>query len=242
MTILGKELSNGIKSIAFATLIAGAGMVSAPVHAEDDGFPGEFSANTTIASEYIFRGVSVSDEELAIQGSIDWSHESGFYVGTWGSSAKIGEEGNAEFNHYAGYGGDIGDTGFTFDLNTIFYNYPGDGVDGNYIEFGGSIGRDFGIVSTAVGVAYVPTGQDAWGGNDVIYIFGDTEVPIPNTPLTAGFHLGYEDFGQGSNKLDWSAGLYANIEGLDIGVAYVDTDVKGDNTNARVLFTIGKSF
>lgn len=241
MKTLGNKLPNGLKKIALATVVAGSGLAAVPAFAEDDGFPGEFSATTTFASEYIFRGVSVSDEDLAIQGSLDWSHESGFYLGIWGSNAEVGE-GTLEIDYYAGFGGDLGDSGFSYDLSAIFYTYPGDENDGNYIEFMGSIGRDFGLVSTSVGVGYVPTGQDAFGGNDVIYVFGDAEVPIPNTPLTAGFHLGYEDFGMGSNKLDWSAGLYATVEGIDIGVAYVDTDVQGDLTDARVLFTIGKSF
>lgn len=241
MTEHGKRLPRGLKSMAFATLLAGAAIASVPAHAEEDGFPGEFSATTTFASEYIFRGVSVSDEDLAVQGSLDWSHDSGFYAGIWGSNAEIGE-GTLEVDYYAGYGGDLGDTGFTYDLSAIFYTYPGDENDGDYIEFMGSVGRDFGIVSTSVGVGYVPQGQDAWAGNDVIYIFGDTTVPIPNTPFSVGLHLGYEDFGSGSNKLDWSTGLYANVKGLDIGVAYVDTDVEGDLTDSRVLFTIGKSF
>lgn len=232
---------NGVKKFALATALAGFGLAAVPAHAEDEGLPGEFSANVTLASEYIFRGVSLTDEDPAIQGAIDWSHDSGVYLGAWASNIEL-DSGTIEIDYYGGYAGDLGDSGFSYDVGFVYYTYPGDENDGDYFEVAAKLGRDFGIVSTTVGAAYVPTGQDAYGDEDAIYVWGDTEVPIPNTPVTAGFHLGYEDFGSGVNKLDWSAGLYATVEGLDLGIAYVDTDVDGDNSDARVLFTIGKSF
>jgi len=241
MKPFNKMMPNGVTIAAFAAILAGAGLSALPAYAEDDGFPGEFAANVTLASEYIFRGVSLTDEDPAIQGSLDWSHDSGFYLGAWASNIELGA-GTIEIDYYGGFGGDLGDTGFSYDLGFVYYTFPGDEADGDYIEFAAQLGRDFGIVSTNVGVAYVPTGQDAFGDDDAIYVWGDTEVPIPSTPITAGFHLGYEDFGSGVNKLDWSVGLYATVEGIDLGIAYVDTDVAGDNTDARVLFTIGKSF
>ncbi len=234
-------MPNGVKKLALATALLGAGLASVPAHADGSGFPGKFKANVTFASEYIFRGVSLTNEDPAIQGSLEWDHDSGFYAGVWGSNIK-NDPGTLEFDYYAGYGGDLGNSGFTFDVSTIYYTYPGDEADGNYFEFQGKLGRDFGIVSTTVGAAYVPSGQAAYGDNDAIYLWGDAEVPIPNTPVSAGFHLGYEDFGHSDNKLDWSAGLYATLIGLDFGVAYVDTNVKGPLTDARVLFTVGKSF
>jgi hypothetical protein len=46
----------------------------------------EISANVTLASDYVFRGVSQTDNQMAIQGGFDWGHDSGFYVGTWASN------------------------------------------------------------------------------------------------------------------------------------------------------------
>jgi uncharacterized protein (TIGR02001 family) len=41
------------------------------------------SANVALTSDYVFRGVSQTDEDPAIQGGFDVSHDSGLYIGTW---------------------------------------------------------------------------------------------------------------------------------------------------------------
>ena len=44
------------------------------------------SGAATLTSDYRFRGVSQSDEGMAVQGGITLSHSSGFYAGAWGSN------------------------------------------------------------------------------------------------------------------------------------------------------------
>ncbi len=222
--------------------LAGASFATSAAAQEESSEFGSISASVTFASDYIFRGVSMSDEDPAIQGGLTWSHDSGVYVGAWGSSGEFnGGAGNVEFDYFVGFATEV--NGITFDISATYYTYPGDQNDGNYFEFMGKVGYDFGLAGITAGVAYVPSGQDAYGGNDAIYIFGDVGVPIPKTPLTINLHLGYEDFGGGSNKLDWSAGIVASVLGVDIGVAYVDTDIKNfAPADSRVLFTVSKSF
>ncbi|MEX1147542.1 MAG: TorF family putative porin [Sphingomonadales bacterium] len=232
----------GTKAFALALFVGGAGLAATPALSQEDDFPGEFTADVTFISDYVFRGVSLTDEDPAIQGTLEWGHDSGFYVGAWASSITL-DDGSLEVDGYAGFSSDLGDTGFTYDVGAVFYAYPGSESVSDYIEIYGSLGRDFGLAAATVGVAYVPSGQSAFDGNDAVYVWGETEVPIPSTPFSVGAHLGYEDFGGGSNKLDWSVGLYASYAGLDFGVAYMDTDLKGDtDANARVVFSIGKSF
>ncbi|HRQ61874.1 MAG TPA: TorF family putative porin, partial [Alphaproteobacteria bacterium] len=91
--------------LAAATLIP-----SVSAHAADWGIPGEFSASAALVSEYAFRGISQSDEHPALQGSIDYEHESGFYAGVWGSSVDFndGSEATVETDLYAGLAGEIG--------------------------------------------------------------------------------------------------------------------------------------
>ncbi len=82
--------------------------VSAPALAEDS-IPGEFSTTIGFVSEYSFRGIAQSDERPALQGSIDWSHDSGFYAGVWGTNVDFndGDEAQLETDLYAGYSGDL---------------------------------------------------------------------------------------------------------------------------------------
>lgn len=61
------------------------------------------SANIGYFSDYRFRGVSLSDEDFALQGGIDVTHSSGFYVGTWGSSIEPFNGAEMELDLYGGY-------------------------------------------------------------------------------------------------------------------------------------------
>ena len=67
----------------------------------------ELSANIGVTSNYLWRGVTQTDDGAAIQGGIDWSHDSGFYLGTWASNIDwgVGSSG-VEVDFYGGYAGD----------------------------------------------------------------------------------------------------------------------------------------
>ena len=51
--------------------------------------PGEFSAGVLLTNDYVFRGISQTDDVPAIQGNIDWSHDSGIHLGMWASNVKF---------------------------------------------------------------------------------------------------------------------------------------------------------
>lgn len=196
--------------------------------AGESGF--EFSGNVTLASEYRFRGVDLSGGDIAVQGGVDLTHSSGFYVGTWGSS--IDEDtvgfGHTELDVYGGFGGDLAE-GVSFDLGVIAYLYPNAGPgDFDYIELYGSVGFELGPVETTVGVAYAPD-QDSLGSTDNLYLYTDVGVAIPNTPLSVTGHLGYTDgfltFTNDSQAFDWSIGVETAIAGpVSLGVAYVGAE------------------
>ena len=91
----------------------------------------EISANVTLASDYVFRGVSQTDNQMAIQGGFDWGHDSGFYVGTWASNVDSQFFGGAtdpqiELDLYLGYANEFSN-GLGYDLGYLRYQYPGGG-------------------------------------------------------------------------------------------------------------------
>lgn len=235
-----RKKSGGIVfGLPVALIAAGLGIEGAAAQ-ESPGY-GSFSAEITAASEYVFRGVSMSEEDPAIQASVNWTHDSGFYVGAWGSTGDFGLDGSFEVDWYGGYATDV--SGVALDFSLIYYTYPGDEVDGNYVEVMAKAGYDLGLIAVTGGAAYVPSGQEAYGGHDALYLFSDLEIPIPNTAVTAGLHLGYEDFGGGRDKFDWSVGLYTAIAGINFGLAYVDTNRHyGGYGDGRVLLTVSKYF
>src|SRR3546814_2231761 len=79
-----------------------------------------------LVSDYRFRGVSQSDRGMAIQGGITATHESGFYVGTWGSNlggwGRFGGA-NLELDLVAGYSAALGE-GTTVDIGLTWYIDP----------------------------------------------------------------------------------------------------------------------
>src|SRR5690606_38399513 len=81
----------------------------------------ELSANIGATSNYVWRGVTQTDDSAAIQGGIDYSHESGFYLGTWASNVEFSDH---ELDLYGGYAGEA--AGIGYDVGVIFYTYGSD--------------------------------------------------------------------------------------------------------------------
>ena len=99
--------------------------------------------------------------------------------------------------------------------------------------------------SATVGAAYAPE-QGSALTSDNIYVYGDLGTGIPDTPISLAAHLGYSegslDYGSGG-YLDWSLGASVSYKILELGVAYVDTDLPEiAGQDAAVVFTVGASF
>lgn len=57
----------------------------------------------------------------AIQGSIDYAHDSGFAIGVFGSNAYIESRNDTEFDFYGTYTHELGD--ITLSAMAFWYNY-----------------------------------------------------------------------------------------------------------------------
>ncbi|MDB5945785.1 MAG: hypothetical protein JWQ33_811 [Ramlibacter sp.] len=83
--------------------------------------------NVGVVTDYRYRGISQSRLKPAVQGGIDYTHKSGFYVGTWASYIKwvkdAGGDAPAEIDLYGGYKGTYKDIGY--DVGVLTYQYPG---------------------------------------------------------------------------------------------------------------------
>lgn len=75
--------------------------------------------NIGATSNYIWRGVTQTNDRAAVSGGLDYSHDSGFYLGAWASNLDGSQY---ELDLYGGYGMDIGALGLDFGL--ISYEYP----------------------------------------------------------------------------------------------------------------------
>ena len=149
----------------FAASVAAAfalpGVVAAQQAAAEAKSPHTFTGNMTIISEYRFRGISQTFGKPAIQGGIDYSHASGFYLGNWDSNVSDTAGypgGNIEMDFYGGWRNTWGDLGL--DLGLIYYYYPGSNAAG-----GGSQGALVNPHSTATNSGTVHNTEFYVGGS-----------------------------------------------------------------------------
>jgi uncharacterized protein (TIGR02001 family) len=150
----------------------------------------ELSGNAAIASNYIWRGVSQTENQAAGQGGIDWGSDSGLYVGTWVSNVDFtaaGGEKGYEMDVYAGFAGEAGSIGY--DLGVITYQYPME-PQINFTEVYAS--GTFSLVT--VGLAYT---VDAASANDG-YLFDSGDMYVN----------GSLDFTAGKSDVSVYAGAY----------------------------------
>lgn len=234
--------------------IAAASAVSATSFAVAESVPsplGEFdvSMNVGLASDYIFRGISQTQGNGAIQGGLDVVHESGLYVGTWASNVDFGDDvdGNVEFDYYVGFGNEITEN-VSYDLGWIKYAYPGNSSL-NFSEYYGSL--------TAYGFTVGGAYSDDFGGDDsTLYSYVGYEYTLPYE-IGLALQYGKYDFkdatfasGEDSYN-DWSIGLTKTLAGLDFGLTYTDTDLsdsdctgfigKDDYCGANFVLSVSKT-
>ena len=90
----------------------------------------EVEYNVALANDYIWRGMSQTDEDPAVSGGFDVSSsDNGAYFGVWGSYVDFGSESetNKEVDYYFGYT-DESARGVNFDIGYISYNYPQESI------------------------------------------------------------------------------------------------------------------
>jgi uncharacterized protein (TIGR02001 family) len=222
---------------------------AAPVFAQETAAPTSEitpSASVALVSDYRFRGVSLSDEDVAIQGGITVNHSSGFYIGTWGSSIAGGTTyGHTEVDLFAGYGHELA-PGTSVDVGLLYYVYPNGHGASDYFEPYASIKTTIGPATAKFGAAYA-WDQAATGHDDNIYLFTDLGMGIPDSPVSLNAHLGYTNgslsLGQG-DYWDWAVGAdFALGHGITAGVKYVDSNLpSAHTTDSAVVFSIGAAF
>jgi uncharacterized protein (TIGR02001 family) len=204
----------------------------------------EVTGTVTAVSDYDFRGITQTSQDPALQGSIDFAHDSGFYAGAWASNVDFGDccDESVEVDLYGGFRG--GET-VTYDVGLIYYTYPGaDDID--YPEIYAGLGWNWLSGKVWYSNDYVNTGDSAmyYEAN------GAWELPA-NFGATA--HVGYSDgdYWEGSEYTDWSVGVTYALGNFTLGLKYVDgsdleefdgTPDDVSSSEARAIFSVSTTF
>lgn len=236
-----------LKSIALATSIAGIGFASTGAIAADS--PHTLTANVGLYSQYVFRGLTQTNEDPALQGGFDYAHSSGFYLGVWGSNVSWLKEnltpstgipagtyksgGSLELDFYGGYKGSVGD--FSYDVGLLQYYYPGDvhsplpgytvnGNKANTLEAYVAGSWKWFTVKYSQSITDKTFGVNHSSGTS--YLDLSASVPVGDTGLTLGAHYGMQTYKgtDPSNASLYAAGLsnddLFSYEDWKISVAY----------------------
>ncbi|SDR72040.1 conserved hypothetical protein [Halopseudomonas sabulinigri] len=236
-----------MKKLAVAVATASTLSFANMAHAEAfDTAIGEIDASMTVtlATDYIWRGQSQTDGAGAIQGSLDFAHESGLYIGAWASNVDADDFGGAsvEIDYYAGYGGAITDD-ITYDLSWATYTYPkNSSIDveealASLSLYGFTLGAKYAYDPSSALYTYIDYGFDLpWDmGLGLHYGLTDTKDPLNGVD-------GDEEYG------DWAVSIGKTVLGLDMALMYSDTDLgddcaysDSDSCDANFTFSVSKS-
>jgi len=233
-------MKGSFKKALIAVALTTAGLTAAaPSYAE-------ITANASVTSNYIWRGLTQTTNDAAVQGGIDYANESGFYAGTWVSNVNYGADDVYSYEHdlYFGFSGESGD--ISYDVGYLYYNYDAE-AEFDFAEVYGSVG--FGGLSVTLSLlahteADEGEGRD-YGFGQASYISVDYGFPVLNG-AEVGIHAGYyqgdfaEDFnGVPDGYVDYGVSL--SKDGFSFAITGTDLDDSGADAydNDSIKFAVG---
>jgi len=181
-----------------------------------------------VVSDYRFRGISLSDEQPAVQGGLTASLATGLYGGLWASTIDEtgpGEDGKGatvELDYTLGWAFQHG--GYDIDVAASAYTYPG-GHAVNYFELPVSVSRSMEAWTWTLGGAYAPARQKALSRRDNIYGYGEVKWSAKQPDLSLVLRTGYEHGAFAPHgKWDWAATLGHDFGPVAGALTFVTSD------------------
>ena len=241
-----------IKNALTAGFIVAA-LGSGLAQAQGSASPHTLTGNVGLYSQYIFRGLTQTDRDPAIQGGFDYSHASGFYAGTWASNISWLRDfgayqsgGSAEIDFYGGFRNTFGKSDFGYDVGVLYYWYPGTtapgAVDADTFEVYGALSWKW--LSAKLSYALSDDVFGVRNADGTYYLDFTATYPVPNTKLSLIAHYGIQEFNGSTGTFDndanasykdWKLGVsYALPRDFTIGAFYTDTSM---NATQEAFYT-----
>jgi uncharacterized protein (TIGR02001 family) len=237
-----------VKYLSAAVLLALSGAAQADV-----------TSTITLTSDYDYRGFSQTGESPAVQLSIDFASEGGFYAGIWGSNVDSlgavvdasdltdvqvseavgftdggGDSASTEVDVYAGIKMSLGDVGL--DLGAVYYTYAG-ASDLNFAEVYAK--ASFNVLSAGVYYSNDFGGKASGDSSDAaVYAYADVAVPVGPVSLLA--HAGVSDGDGIEAALGGSLGPdESSYTDYAVGLSY---SASGFTTSMKYVFVDGDNY
>ncbi|MDH4396379.1 MAG: TorF family putative porin [Limnobacter sp.] len=229
--------------------------------------PHTITGNAGLFTDYRFRGVSQTQNDISFQGGFDYAHSSGFYAGVWNSNIGFGNQagGNGlETDIYGGYTFPIGPVAADIGLLQYVYSGTNDPLGGpgtsglDTLEIYGKLGYMGFTLAGYYSLSDDYFGYNAVSGANPADLSGSTYVNLAykysfNDKLSLTAAVGQTDFDRPiaagfDSYVDYSVGLTYNLNGFDLGVAYIASDNDAekffgkDPAEGDVVFSVKKVF
>ena len=212
------------------------------------------SGSAAFTSDYLFRGVSQTSNNAAVQGAMTFTHESGAYFSMWGSSIASGV-GGLELDTLLGYSGKAGEV--AYDVGVMRYNYPG--LNDNNAAFEADYNEVYASVSTMgakVGFNYSP--DYFFESDKFLYLYASYGTEVAGVGLFGSVGMNKFDSaammsqalgttGTDDSYMDYKLAASKAIGGVSIEGAYIGSNIDEKECGAglcegRFVLTLTKGF
>lgn len=224
------------------------------------------SGSAAITTDYMFRGISQTGNDAAVQAGMTFGHKSGAYASVWGSSVSSGvNKDGSKIDLMLGYVTPLALTATLqpqLDIGIMRYAYSGSGVDVDFNEvyakttFADAVMKDDALT---LGVAY----SDEYfnESNQFFYLSAGYTAPITGTNFGVVLHVGYNNFDSSADMrnalgttqmndndyIDYKIGATFGVQGLGAELSYIGSDLKKSECSSglcegRVVLSLSKAF
>jgi uncharacterized protein (TIGR02001 family) len=219
---------------------------------------GDWTGGLATTSDYVLRGVSQTDGSPALQATLSYQADRGWYAGAWASTLNATSwfhpagTASAELDVFAGVTRDLTER-WAIDVRAVRYVYPDDGefFEYDYSELEAAvIYRDTLRASVAWSPDATMVSQYGLGGNRkaLAYELGLRHGLRPWMAVNAG--VGYYDLNDlfSTGYTYWNVGLTATIGALTVDLGQYGSDARGrelfgsHNAGPRTVLTLGIGF
>ncbi len=191
-----------------------------------------------VASDYVFRGISQTQEDPAVQAGISFDIQSGFYARGFVSEVEINGA-SVELELAGGYRFQINQD---FSLNTEFtysiFTDEDNGRNSDYAELVAVL--DYKKVAQFT-LAHT---NDSYGTDDAAtYVEGRFNLPLHDVIKTAAY-VGINTFdGNQEDYTVYGFDAWTHIGAVKFKMSFTDTDIKSvDEADSRIFVTAHYSF
>ena len=176
--------------------------------------------NVGVVSDYVFRGISQTQEDPAIQGGVDVS--SGIaYGGAWASNVDFGDDTKAEIDVYGGIKPVVG--AVTLDFGLIYYGYVDEPQNADYANWEVKAAASVPAGPATLGAAVFYSNDSFGAAQEATYVEVNGAVPVG--PFTLSGAFGNQSYRHGEDYNTWNLGAsYTFAEHYTLDLRYVATD------------------